>query len=398
MAAASTLAVVRASEPCSAGSLTSTRLGGAHGERRAQAGDLVVGRHRDEAHLAAAGGVDELQRHLDAVAVGLVEDQLAVALERVGAGIQRARRRPGRGSASRRRRRSWAPLCTDRSRADPTRRTVGPLSQPTPGRYRRIVLADPARRQLVRLVGHRPQHGRRPAGAVGATHDVDDRRDQPPRPRHPLRAGRRHPRRRRGHRLRRRRHAERGRRPASPAPTPRSACCPGGSTNVFARTLGLPNDPVGGGRRCSPTASATRRHPPRSGSGAVNGRYFCFHTGVGFDAAVVRARSSGAPRSSAGPATRCSSTPALKTWLRRLRPPPPALPVVRLAATATTSCADGYFTIVLNTNPYTYLGNRPLDLSPAADARPRPRRRHVPHDAGDRDPAARSAARCAAAG
>jgi diacylglycerol kinase family enzyme len=27
---------------------------------------------------------------------------------------------------------------------------------------------------------------------------------------------------------------------------------------------------------------------------------------------------------------------------------------------------DGYFTIVLNTNPYTYLGNRPLDLSPAA--------------------------------
>ena len=27
---------------------------------------------------------------------------------------------------------------------------------------------------------------------------------------------------------------------------------------------------------------------------------------------------------------------------------------------------DGYFSIVLNTNPYTYLGNRPLDLSPEA--------------------------------
>ena len=26
----------------------------------------------------------------------------------------------------------------------------------------------------------------------------------------------------------------------------------------------------------------------------------------------------------------------------------------------------GYFTVVLNTNPYTYLGNRPLDLSEAA--------------------------------
>ena len=30
------------------------------------------------------------------------------------------------------------------------------------------------------------------------------------------------------------------------------------------------------------------------------------------------------------------------------------------------SIDDGYFSIVLNTNPYTYLGNRPLDLSPAA--------------------------------
>ena len=28
---------------------------------------------------------------------------------------------------------------------------------------------------------------------------------------------------------------------------------------------------------------------------------------------------------------------------------------------------DGYFTVVLNTSPYTYLGNRPLDLSPYAN-------------------------------
>ena len=27
---------------------------------------------------------------------------------------------------------------------------------------------------------------------------------------------------------------------------------------------------------------------------------------------------------------------------------------------------DGYFTVVLNASPYTYLGNRPLDLSPYA--------------------------------
>ena len=36
---------------------------------------------------------------------------------------------------------------------------------------------------------------------------------------------------------------------------------------------------------------------------------------------------------------------------------------------------------MLNTNPYTYLGNRPLDLSPAATFDRGARRRHVPHDA-----------------
>ena len=59
------------------------RLGGAHGQRGAQAGDLVVGGHGDEGDLAAAGLVDKLESHLDAVAVGLVEDQLAAAVEGV---------------------------------------------------------------------------------------------------------------------------------------------------------------------------------------------------------------------------------------------------------------------------------------------------------------------------
>ena len=53
---------------------------------------------------------------------------------------------------------------------------------------------------------------------------------------------------------------------------------------------------------------------------------------------------------------------AVRTWMsnydRRT-----SLPGTTSAADASV---DGYFTIVLNTNPYTYLGNRPLDLSPAA--------------------------------
>src|SRR5437763_1666579 len=66
-------------------------LGGPHREGGAQPRHLVVRRHRDERHLAAAGGVDELKGHLDAVAVGVVEDQLALALERLGLRIELTR-------------------------------------------------------------------------------------------------------------------------------------------------------------------------------------------------------------------------------------------------------------------------------------------------------------------
>ena len=61
---------------------------------------------------------------------------------------------------------------------------------------------------------------------------------------------------------------------------------PGGSTNVFARTLGMPNDPVVAVRQLA--AGIAGRDIEPIGLGKVNGRYFCFHTGVGYDAAVVR--------------------------------------------------------------------------------------------------------------
>mgnify|MGYP003349781773 CR=1 FL=1 len=59
---------------------------------------------------------------------------------------------------------------------------------------------------------------------------------------------------------------------------------PGGSTNVFARTLGMPNDPVVAVRQLA--AGIAGRDIEPIGLGKVNGRYFCFHTGVGYDAAT----------------------------------------------------------------------------------------------------------------
>jgi diacylglycerol kinase family enzyme len=135
---------------------------------------------------------------------------------------------------------------------------------------------------------------------------------------------------------------------------------PGGSTNVFARTIGLPNDPVGAARML--TSALAARRIDRVGLGVVNGRFFCFHTGIGFDAAVVRRveRRASVKRWLGHPLFIYS---ALRTWLTEYdrRHPHFALRFPDGAAVP-----DGYFTIVLNTNPYTYLGNRPLDLSPAA--------------------------------
>jgi diacylglycerol kinase family enzyme len=94
----------------------------------------------------------------------------------------------------------------------------------------------------------------------------------------------------------------------------------------------------------------------------VNGRYFCFHTGVGFDAAVVeRVERHGSLKRWLGHPLFIWA--GLSTWLtgydRRT-------PHFRLHGDGGADVDDGYFTIVLNTNPYTYLGNRPLDLSPQA--------------------------------
>lgn len=136
------------------------------------------------------------------------------------------------------------------------------------------------------------------------------------------------------------------------------AALPGGSTNVFARTIGLPNDPIEATGQL--LDALARRSVRRIGLGSVNGRYFLFHTGVGFDAAVVEQVEKRAELK------RYAGHPlfvyaAFATWLRhydRSRP--------RFAVEHPTgeTIDDAYFTIVMNTSPYTYLGNIPLDLAP----------------------------------
>jgi diacylglycerol kinase family enzyme len=144
----------------------------------------------------------------------------------------------------------------------------------------------------------------------------------------------------------------------------RSACAlaalPGGSTNVFARTIGLPNDPI----EATGSLLEALAHDSieRVGLGVVNGRYFLFHVGMGFDAAVVAQveRRGGLKRYAGHPLFVYAG---FDTWIRHYDRTRPRFSVRFADGTVVD---DGYLSICLNTNPYTYLGNRPLNLAPEA--------------------------------
>lgn len=135
---------------------------------------------------------------------------------------------------------------------------------------------------------------------------------------------------------------------------------PGGSTNVFARQLGLPDDPIEATGGLLDSLEQGRLVP--IGLGAVNGRFFLFHVGVGFDAAVVaQVERRAALKRYAGHALFAYA--GFDTWLRHYDRARPHFSVHHADGAVVD---DGYMTLVLNTNPYTYVGNRPFNLAPDA--------------------------------
>jgi diacylglycerol kinase family enzyme len=140
---------------------------------------------------------------------------------------------------------------------------------------------------------------------------------------------------------------------------------PGGSTNVFARTIGLPNDPIEATGAL--LAGLEGGHVEDVGLGSVNGRYFLFHVGLGFDAEVVHQveRRSGLKRYAGHPLFIYA---AFTSYLRHYDHSRPrfALRFGEGDGGKGGVVDDGYFSIVMNTNPYTYLGNRAFDVIPEA--------------------------------
>ncbi|MBL8778670.1 MAG: diacylglycerol kinase family lipid kinase [Acidimicrobiales bacterium] len=135
---------------------------------------------------------------------------------------------------------------------------------------------------------------------------------------------------------------------------------PGGSTNVFARQLGLPDDPIEATGDLLAALDADTIRP--IGLGVVNGRYFVFHVGIGFDAALVaQVERRAALKRYAGHALFAYA--GLDTWARHYDRSRPHFALHHADGSVVD---DAYMTVVLNTNPYTYVGNRPFNLAPDA--------------------------------
>ncbi|HKN94446.1 MAG TPA: diacylglycerol kinase family protein [Thermoleophilaceae bacterium] len=135
-------------------------------------------------------------------------------------------------------------------------------------------------------------------------------------------------------------------------------CLPGGATNVYCRTLGIPNDVVDATEHLLSIADDFR--PRRVDTGLVNGRHFVFASGIGLDASVVE-------RVDAHPYRKAKFGEYYFTWAAissfnktyLLRPP-------RVKVDVGSESVEGVTVIVQNSDPFTYFGTRPIRICEGA--------------------------------
>jgi diacylglycerol kinase family enzyme len=153
---------------------------------------------------------------------------------------------------------------------------------------------------------------------------------------------------------------------AAPA-RPAIAAIPGGGGNVFARTLGVPLDPVAAAQHIVAAAAAgTRRTIGLSRAQAVvsrpdgcaqaEDRYFTFSAGLGLDAEVVadveRARASG---------QRARQSLYMRTALRRYYTATDrSKPALTLHMPGRPEVPGLFMGVVTNSSPWTFVGNHPV--------------------------------------
>jgi diacylglycerol kinase family enzyme len=142
---------------------------------------------------------------------------------------------------------------------------------------------------------------------------------------------------------------------------PHLAVVPGGSTNVFARAVGLPRDPVEAtGAILDALHDGTRR---TIGLSRAGDRWFTTSAGVGLDAEVVHAVDQ--RRGDRG--IRHSGRLYVGTALRRfLRDTDRSTPALTLSRVGVESIGGLFLVLVGNSSPWTYLRAHKVNPTPAA--------------------------------
>lgn len=157
----------------------------------------------------------------------------------------------------------------------------------------------------------------------------------------------------------------------NPDGLPRLAVVPGGSTNVFARALGLPNDAVDAtGALLDALHEGSERTvgmglaagTPGTEDEAAPARWFTFCAGLGFDAGVV-----GRVEQQREQGKKSTHALYLRQVVRQyLQEPNKRHGTITLERPGEEPVTDLVLSIICNTSPWTYLGNRPVYASPKA--------------------------------
>lgn len=152
---------------------------------------------------------------------------------------------------------------------------------------------------------------------------------------------------------------------------PSLAVVPGGSTNVFARALGIPNDAVEAtGAILDALADRSERTvglglaagTPGTADEAVPERWFTFCAGLGFDASVL-----GRVEQKRERGKRSTHPLYVRQVVRQfMEEPHRRNGLITLDVPGQDPVTDLALSIICNTAPWTYLGNRPMYAAPKA--------------------------------
>lgn len=144
------------------------------------------------------------------------------------------------------------------------------------------------------------------------------------------------------------------------AQRPALATVPGGSTNVFARALGLPRDWT---EATGVILEALREGRSRLiGLGRADDRYFTFCAGLGLDAAVIRRVERARLRGQVSSAALYLRSTVGEYFLDSDR----RHPAITLEQPGESPANELATVIIQNTAPWTYLGDRPINPNPDA--------------------------------